>query len=78
MNFFIKLVTANSGISSKRFISLAGMIIFLGVVVCSLCGINTPDVIIYSLVGIILGNQGLSTIQNKKGDVVTPPSKEIL
>jgi Kef-type K+ transport system membrane component KefB len=72
-NFFNSLVTANSGISSKRFISLIGLIVFVMVVIVSFFGISTPDVLVYSLVGLILGNQGLSTIQ-KKSDSTEPPS----
>jgi len=65
-DFFLKLITAGSGLSSKRFISLVAMFIYLGVVICSLCGINIPDLIIYSLVTIIVGNQSLSLINTNK------------
>ena len=65
--FFIQLITANSGVSSKRFISLFAMVLFTVIVVCSLYGVNVPDLIIYSLAGIILGNGAMSIPYNKKG-----------
>lgn len=65
-SFFIKLITAGSGLSSKRFISLLGMVLFIGVVICSLFGITPPDLIVYSLVTIIVGGQGLSLINTSK------------
>jgi hypothetical protein len=61
--FIIKLITANSGISSKRFLSLFFALIFAGVVICSLFGIIAPDIIIYSLVGLIGGGQAMTLIQ---------------
>ncbi len=69
MSFFEKLITAGSGLSSKRFLSLFAMLVFTAVVVCSLCGINVPDIIIYSLVTIILGGGAMTLFQNKKDGV---------
>jgi hypothetical protein len=71
MNFFRELVTEGTGVSSKRFISLLGMIIFIGVVVVNCFGIVLPEIILYTLVAIILGNQGLTLI-NKKGGSEPP------
>lgn len=68
MNFLKELVTDGSGVSSKRFISLAGMIIFLGVIIASMLGKVFPDIIILSLVTIILGNGAMTLFPVKKTD----------
>jgi hypothetical protein len=75
MNFFKELITDGSGLSSKRFISLTGMIIFLGVVIVSVMGKTVPDIIIITLAGIILGN-GALTLGNKKGGTI-PPQNDV-
>jgi hypothetical protein len=67
MNFFERLITAGSGLSSKRFLSLFAMLLYTAVVICSLCQINVPDLIHYSLVTIILGGSAMTFFQNKKG-----------
>ncbi len=77
MSFFEKLLTAGSGLSSKRFLSLYAMLVFTAVVICSLCGINVPDIIIYSLVTIIVGNGAMTYFEKKKGDVNNTPPSEI-
>ena len=62
MNFFKELITDGSGISSKRFISLLGMFVFIGVIITSCFGITIPEVLILTLAGIILGN-GVLTLK---------------
>lgn len=67
MNFFKELVTEGTGVSSKRFISLAGMLVFTGVVVASCAGIIIPTDIILALTTITIGSNAL-TLFNKKPD----------
>jgi membrane-bound ClpP family serine protease len=63
--FFLQLVTANSGVSSKRFISLVGTLLLIAIIVLSFCGINVPDIAYYTVSGIILGASGMTLLQNK-------------
>lgn len=63
--------------STKRIISLFAALLLAAVVICALCGVNAPDIVYYTLTGIILGNGTMTLFQNKKGDVNTPPSNEL-
>lgn len=58
------------GYSTKRILSIAGMIIFLAVVICSLCQIAVPYIVYYSLLTIILGNGTMTLFQGTKKDGV--------
>jgi hypothetical protein len=66
MAFWKDLITDNSGVSSKRFISLIGLIVFILMIVASLFKMNTPDIFIYGDLTLILGNQGLTLLQQNK------------
>jgi len=62
MSLLKNMVSSGDEISSKRVISLIGLIIYIGVVVCTISGLNVPDIIFYTLISIILGSQGLTVI----------------
>lgn len=64
-DFFTKLITAGSGLSSKRFSGLWAMLLLSVVVIAALFQIIVPDIIIYSLVAIVLGNAGMTLIPTK-------------
>lgn len=59
-----KLITSNTGISSKRFISLFALFLFTMVVIANIFGIQIQVDFIYALTAIILGSTSL-TIFNK-------------
>jgi hypothetical protein len=67
MGFFRELLTDGSGLSSKRFLSLFGMLVLTGVIGFTLYDKTVPDIVYISLVTIVLGGQGL-TLFNKKVD----------
>ena len=67
-NFLKQLISEMGQVSSKRFISLWCLVIFTGVVIASLCGVQVPDIITYSLVGLIVGNSALTFINKKNPD----------
>jgi hypothetical protein len=74
---FTKLITSGSGISSKRFISLAGLILLFVMVVANLCGLEVSSDLIWGVISIILGSGTQTLFENKKGDVNnTPPFYE--
>ena len=66
MNFFKELIRANSGISSKRFISMWGMLILTATVIVSFCGVAVSDTIYYVLSGVILSESALTLGQKSK------------
>lgn len=68
MNFFKSLITDGTGTSSKRFISVLGMFLFIVIVVMSFFGINVPEVLILSLVGIIIGQSALTLGQKSNNE----------
>jgi len=65
MNFFKRLLDGQDELSSKRFISLTSLIVFFGVVICAIFGLNVSDTIIYSLITLILGNATLTLFTKK-------------
>jgi hypothetical protein len=69
--FFIQLITANSGVSSKRFISLCGTLLLSTIIVLSFCGINVPDIAYYTISGVILGVSGMTLAQTKNTSETT-------
>jgi uncharacterized membrane protein len=71
-NFFKSLLNSKNSLSSKRFISLVGLILFVVVVISALFGISISDTITYALVSLILGGSVLSAIPNKNND--KPPN----
>lgn len=64
------LLNANSPISSKRFISLVALVLFVAVVITAFFGIVVPEVIVYSLLGLILGGSAM-TLTGKDNKVDT-------
>jgi hypothetical protein len=62
MNFFNKLLTGNSGTSSKRFVALFFSFTFFIVIISSLFGIETNSEIIWSIVSLIAGGLGFSSL----------------
>lgn len=62
IKFINNLLSANSAISSKRFISLVALVLFTAVVITAFFGITVPEVIVYSLVGLIMGGSALTLI----------------
>lgn len=67
MGFWRDLVTEGTGVSSKRFISLVGMLVFIGVVIVTCVGVVVPTDVILSLTTITIGSNAL-TLFNKKPD----------
>lgn len=66
MNFLKELVTSNSPISSKRFISLFSLVIFTSIVVADVfLGYDVNDIIYYSIVSLVLGTSVMTLTQNK-------------
>jgi hypothetical protein len=57
-----KLLSSNDGVSSKRLNSIYGLFLFTGALIAVVSGDPVQDSIFYSLVAIILGNQGLTMI----------------
>lgn len=68
MRYLKQLIGANTGVSSKRFISLYCLLLFTGVVVCDLLQIRVQVEIIYALVSLILGCSAMTLTQNKGND----------
>ncbi len=58
-----QIITAGSGQSSKRVISLVSLLLFIVVVIAALYGVILPDVYIITIGGLIIGNQGLTLAQ---------------
>jgi hypothetical protein len=67
MGFFRDLVTEGTGVSSKRFISLIGMLVFIGVTIVVCTGVVVPTDVILALTTITIGSNAL-TLFNKKPD----------
>lgn len=63
-DFFIKLLTAGSGLSSKRFTSLWAMVLLTVIVIAILFAVVVPDIIIWALVSIVLGQAAMTLVQN--------------
>ena len=76
MSFFERLITANSGLSSKRFLSLYAALLFGAIVVAAIVRDSVTDTLIWAVVTVILGGAGATLLQNKKGGI-KPPSDEI-
>ena len=65
MNLFIKLITAQNGISSKRFMSLIAFAFLIIVIVSDVWfGQTVEQVVYYTLGGIILGESGMTVLQD--------------
>ena len=62
MNFIRNLLSDNSKVSSKRFISLFCLGLFTVVVIAILGGVVVPSELIYSLAAMITGNAALTMI----------------
>ncbi len=60
--FFKQLVTANSGISSKRFISLVCLVVYLATIIAS-WWLVVPEYAVWSLVSLILGGSVMTLAQ---------------
>ena len=58
--FFKKLLSDSSEVSSKRFTSLYSLGLFTAVVIVSLFGIAVPQYIVYGLVVLITGSAALT------------------
>ena len=66
MNFLNRLLSSKSETSSKRFISLVSLFVFILVIFSSLyLNLNVSDTIIYGLVSLILGGSAMTLITNK-------------
>jgi len=63
----MQLVTEGTGVSSKRFISLIGMLVFIGVVIANFMGKQIQTDIVLALTTIVIGSNAL-TLFNKKPD----------
>jgi hypothetical protein len=64
-NFILSILTADSKLSSKRFISLFSLLLLAGVVITSLTGVKVDDIVYYTLSGLILGGSAMTLITNK-------------
>lgn len=66
MNFFVELFKTNSGVSSKRFISLFSLILFTAIVVADVFfNYEVNDIIYYSIVSLVLGSSVMTLTHNK-------------
>lgn len=54
--WLFKMITANSGLSSKRFIALVALAMLAGVLIAQIAGVQMPDVVYYSLTSLVLGS----------------------
>ena len=64
--FFTNLLNASTDVSSKRFISMVALALFVIIVVYSVFFNKTIDsTIIYALVSLILGSSAMTLMQNK-------------
>lgn len=76
MSFFERLITAGSGLSSKRFLSLYAALLFGVIVVAAIVRDSVTETLIWAVVTVILGGAGATLLQNKKGgENNTPPSE---
>ena len=65
-NFFKKLLSSSGGeASSKRFNSLAALVMLCGVIVAAILGHPVSDSIIYTLSGLIIGSSALTLAEKK-------------
>jgi len=64
IQWFKSMLSADTDVSSKRFISIFGLFLFTIVVGSTLYGISVPEPIIYALVSIILGSSAMTLVQN--------------
>ena len=83
MDFFKRLIDSNDPLSSKRFISLVGLVLLIMVVIGAMFGITVADVIIVTLASLILGSSTLTTIgrndnrkDNKPNDKLTTSNND--
>jgi len=72
MSFFNDILHSRNPLSSKRFISLVALVLFVIVIVCALFGISISDTIIYALVSLILGGAVMTVIPNKNNNDPPP------
>lgn len=63
--FFLMLLSGDSVISSRRFVSLVALFFILIVVVLAFFNIDYPSEIFYGLIGLCLTPLGLTTIKPK-------------
>lgn len=68
MNIFNRLISTGDDASHKRFNSLVAMGLFVVVVIAALYYITVPDVYIYGLVAIVLGNSALAVAGARKSN----------
>lgn len=63
---FIKLLTAGSGLSSKRFISIYSVFILTVVIFSDIyTKFDVPNIVYYSLITLATGSSVMTLIQNK-------------
>ena len=60
IKFFVRMITANSGVSSKRFIALYSLLLLTIAISVSFAGINVDESIYYVLAGLIVGQSALT------------------
>jgi hypothetical protein len=78
MNFFIELFKTNSGVSSKRFISLFSLILFTAIVVADVFfNYEVNDIIYYSIVSLVLGSSVMTLTQNKTSSTSTDTKENL-
>jgi hypothetical protein len=59
-DFIYKLLESNSGLSSKRFLSLVGLAFLLAFLIVDWCGIGTKEYQFWGIIGIITSMQGIT------------------
>ena len=52
--------------STKRIISVFAALLLAAVVICALCGVGVPNILYYTLTGIIFGNGTMTLFQKEK------------
>ena len=77
MDFFKRLIDSNDPLSSKRFISLVGLVLLIMVVIGAMFGITVADVIIVTLASLILGSSTLTTIGRNDNRKDNKPNDKI-
>ena len=65
--FIGKLLSPNSGVSHKRFISLVALVLYIIAFAFAFGGVIIPDLYIESCVLLILGGSALTLINKGKG-----------
>lgn len=73
--YFIQLTSNSELVSSKRVIALLSFLTLVGVIVTNLCGATVPEIVYYTLFGIITGNSVMTLFSNKGASSISNNSE---